>query len=340
MNRDDFFYELPAGLIAQEPLPERQKSRLLVLDRKKEMVAHRHFEDIFEYLLPTDLLVFNDTRVIPARLFGRKSPSGGKVEILLVRQVGHLLWETLVKPGKRIQVGQKISLDGGRAEAEVVGRTSGGRLLRFSLEGDFREFLARAGTVPLPPYIHVPLCDPGRYQTVYAAQDGSVAAPTAGLHFTPGLLQILRERGIKTVFVTLHIGPGTFRPVKSARIEDHEMDEEQYFIEPAAKEAINRARGEGRRIVAVGTTAARTLESAADENGNIMKDAGATRLFIYPGYRFKLVQALITNFHLPCSTLLMLVSALAGRETVFAAYREAVAQHYRFYSFGDAMFVV
>jgi len=208
------------------------------------------------------------------------------------------------------------------------------------VEGDFREFLARAGLVPLPPYIHVPLCDPGRYQTVYAAQDGSVAAPTAGLHFTPGLLRLLEERGIKTAFVTLHIGPGTFRPVKTARIEDHEMDVEHYFIEPAAKEAIMRARKEGRRVVAVGTTAARTLESAADENGNIIREGGETRLFIYPGYRFKLVQALITNFHLPCSTLLMLVSALAGREDVFKAYREAVAQRYRFYSFGDAMFVV
>ncbi len=340
MELTDFDYHLPAELIAQEPLPERQKSRLLVLHRGSGNIVHRHFEDLPEYLNSSDLLVFNDTRVIPARIFGRKLPSGGRVEILLVRQAGHLVWEALVRPGRRIQVGQRIELDGGRAEARVIGRTSGGRLLEFTVPGDFREFLSRAGLVPLPPYIHRPLEDQDRYQTVYAARDGSVAAPTAGLHFTPGMLRVLKERGVKSAFVTLHIGPGTFRPVKSARIEEHEMDEEYYFMEPAARSAILEARREGRRIVAVGTTAARTLESAFDDEGNIVRECGITRLFIYPGYRFKVVRALITNFHLPRSTLLMLVSAMAGREAVLAAYREALEHRYRFYSFGDAMFVV
>ncbi|MGC8862133.1 MAG: tRNA preQ1(34) S-adenosylmethionine ribosyltransferase-isomerase QueA [Armatimonadota bacterium] len=338
MRLIEFDYHLPEELIAQEPLAERDKSRLLVVDRKKQSIEHRLFRDLPEYLHEDDLLVLNDTRVMPARLIGRKE-TGGKVEVLLLERLRPGVWEAMVKPGRRVAVGTRLLFDGGLA-AEVVQRTdAGGRVLRFSCtevrkDDDIDELVAGVGQVPLPPYIHKPIEDPERYQTVYAASEGSTAAPTAGLHFTPAMLDEFRSRGVRTVFVTLDVGIATFRPVRTERIEDHRMHTERFEIRPEAAEAVNSARG---RIVCVGTTTARALESAAVDRRKVRATIERTNLFIKPGYDFKVVEVLITNFHMPRSTLLMMVSAFAGLELVKKAYAEAVREKYRFLSFGDAM---
>lgn len=341
MRTADFYYDLPQELIAQDPLEDRSSSRLMVLDKITGEVEHRHFKDITEYLRPGDCLVINNTKVIPARLYGVKEGTEAKIEILLLKRKENDIWETLVKPGKKCKIGTKIVFGEGILTGEVVDIVEeGNRLIQFHYEGIFEEILDRLGQMPLPPYITHQLQDKNRYQTVYAKYDGSAAAPTAGLHFTPELLQQVRDMGVEIAEVTLHVGLGTFRPVKETDVLKHHMHSEFYKIEQSEADKINKAKKEGHRVIAVGTTSTRTLESAADENGFLTEKSGWTEIFIYPGYQFKVIDALITNFHLPESTLVMLVSALAGREHVLAAYETAVEEKYRFFSFGDAMFIV
>lgn len=341
MKRTDFYYELPEELIAQDPLEDRSSSRLLVLDRKSGAVSHHVFREITEYLKEGDCLVINDTKVIPARLIGSKIGTDAKIEVLLLKRKENNIWETLVKPGKKMKAGAKISFGDGLLTGEVIDIVEeGNRLIRFSFEGIFEEILDQLGQMPLPPYITHQLQDKNRYQTVYAKHTGSAAAPTAGLHFTPELLRAIEKRGIEIAKVTLHVGLGTFRPVKVDEITDHHMHSEFYQIDEEAAKKINRAKATGNRVICVGTTSCRTIESAADESGHLKAKSGWTDIFIYPGYEFRALDGLITNFHLPESTLIMLVSALAGRENVLAAYEEAVKERYRFFSFGDAMLVV
>ena len=341
MDVKDFDYDLPEELIAQDPLEDRSSSRLMVLDKKTGEVSHHVFKEIVKYLRPGDCLVINNTKVIPARLYGVKEGTEAKIEILLLKRKENDIWETLVKPGKKCKIGTKIVFGEGILTGEVVDIVEeGNRLIQFHYEGIFEEILDRLGQMPLPPYITHQLQDKNRYQTVYAKYDGSAAAPTAGLHFTPELLEEIRAKGVEIAPVTLHVGLGTFRPVKETDVLKHHMHSEFYKIEQSEADKINKAKKEGHRVIAVGTTSTRTLESAADENGFLTEKSGWTEIFIYPGYQFKVIDALITNFHLPESTLVMLVSALAGREHVLAAYETAVEEKYRFFSFGDAMFIV
>lgn len=341
MDVKDFDYDLPEELIAQDPLEDRSSSRLMVLDKKTGDIEHKIFRDVVDYLQPGDCLVLNNTKVIPARLFGVKEGTEAKIEILLLKRKENDIWETLVKPGKKCKPGVKISFGEGLLTGEVLEVVEdGNRLIQFHYDGIFEEILDQLGQMPLPPYITHQLKDKNRYQTVYAKYDGSAAAPTAGLHFTPELLQQIRDMGIDIAEVTLHVGLGTFRPVKVDTIEEHHMHSEFYRIEASEAEKINRAKESGHRVICVGTTSCRTVESAADENGKLKECSGWTEIFIYPGYKFKVLDCLITNFHLPESTLIMLVSALAGREHVLAAYEEAVKERYRFFSFGDAMMIL
>ena len=340
MRRQDFSFDLPQELIAQDPLKDRAGSRLLVLDKETGAVSHHVFREIKEYLHPGDCLVLNDTKVIPARLIGSKIGTDAKIEILLLKRKEDNIWETLVKPGKKAKPGARISFGDGLLVGEVVDVVEeGNRLVRFTYDGIFEEILDRLGQMPLPPYITHQLEDKNRYQTVYAKHSGSAAAPTAGLHFTPELLEEIKAKGVEIASVTLHVGLGTFRPVKADNILEHHMHSEFYQIEASEAEKINRAKAAGGRIICVGTTSCRTIESAADRDGYLRACSGWTDIFIYPGYRFKILDCLLTNFHLPESTLLMLVSALAGREHVLAAYEEAVRERYRFFSFGDAMLI-
>lgn len=340
MKKEDFYFELPQELIAQDPLEDRSGSRLLVLDKESGEIEHRTFRDIKEYLEPGDCLVINDTKVIPARLIGSKVGTNAKIEILLLKRKENDIWETLVKPGKKAKPGTKISFGEGLLIGEVLDVVDeGNRLIQFSYEGIFEEILDQLGQMPLPPYITHQLEDKNRYQTVYAKHSGSAAAPTAGLHFTPELLEEIKESGVEIAHVTLHVGLGTFRPVKVENIREHHMHSEFYRIEASEAEKINRAKREGHRVICVGTTSCRTVESAAKPDGTLSECSGWTEIFIYPGYRFKVLDCLLTNFHLPESTLIMLVSALAGREHVLHAYEEAVKERYRFFSFGDAMLI-
>ncbi|MCC8017140.1 MAG: tRNA preQ1(34) S-adenosylmethionine ribosyltransferase-isomerase QueA [Lachnospiraceae bacterium] len=340
MKTSDFYFDLPEEQIAQDPLENRSASRLLVLDRETGAREHTTFRNIVDYLRPGDCLVLNNTKVIPARLYGEREGTGAHIEILLLKRRENDIWETLVRPGKKARPGARILFGDGLLTGEVLEIVEdGNRLIRFSYEGIFEEILDQLGQMPLPPYITHELKDKNRYQTVYAKYDGSAAAPTAGLHFTPELLGEVRERGVEIAEVTLHVGLGTFRPVKVDNVLDHHMHSEYYQITEEAAEKINTAKQNGGRIVCVGTTSCRTIESAADESGFLRPCSGWTDIFIYPGYRFRVLDCLITNFHLPESTLLMLVSALAGREQVLSAYEEAVEMGYRFFSFGDAMFI-
>ena len=340
MKRQVFYYDLPEELIAQDPLKDRSSSRLLVLDKESGAVSHHVFREITDYLEEGDCLVINDTKVIPARLIGSKIGTNAKIEILLLKRKENNIWETLVKPGKKAKVGTKISFGEGLLIGEVIDVVEeGNRLIQFSFEGIFEEILDQLGQMPLPPYITHQLEDKDRYNTVYAKHSGSAAAPTAGLHFTPELLEEIQKKGVDIAKVTLHVGLGTFRPVKAEEITDHHMHSEFYQIDEEAAGKINHAKETGHRVICVGTTSCRTIESAADETGRLKAQSGWTDIFIYPGYRFKILDCLITNFHLPESTLIMLVSALAGREHVLAAYEEAVRERYRFFSFGDAMFI-
>lgn len=341
MKTSDFYYDLPEELIAQDPLEDRSSSRLLVLDKNTGETEHHVFREIVNYLEPGDCLVINDTKVIPARLIGAKEETGAKIEVLLLKRGADDVWETLVKPGRKAKPGTRISFGDGLLTGEVVDIVDeGNRLIHFEYEGIFEEILDRLGQMPLPPYITHQLKDKDRYNTVYAEHPGSAAAPTAGLHFTPELLEKIRDKGVDIAHVTLHVGLGTFRPVKVDDVENHHMHSEFYMIDETAAEKINRAKENGKCVICVGTTSCRTIESAADANGRLKACSGWTDIFIYPGYQFKILDALITNFHLPESTLVMLVSALAGRDHVLAAYREAVKERYRFFSFGDAMFIV
>ena len=340
MKVTDYYFDLPQEQIAQDPLEDRSSSRLLVLDKETGEYSHHVFREITEFLKPGDCLVLNNTKVIPARLFGEKEGTQAKIEILLLKRKENDVWETLVKPGKKAKVGTKIIFGGGLLVGEVIDIVEeGNRLIQFTYEGIFEEILDQLGQMPLPPYITHQLKDKNRYQTVYAKYDGSAAAPTAGLHFTPELLQQVKDRGVDIAEVTLHVGLGTFRPVKVDNILEHHMHSEFYMVTQEAADKINNAKKNGHRVICVGTTSCRTIESAADENGMLRESSGWTEIFIYPGYQFKVLDCLITNFHLPESTLLMLVSALAGREHVLAAYEEAVKEGYRFFSFGDAMFI-
>ena len=340
MKVTDYYFDLPQEQIAQDPLEDRSSSRLLVLDKETGEYSHHVFREITEFLKPGDCLVLNNTKVIPARLFGEKEGTQAKIEILLLKRKENDVWETLVKPGKKAKVGTKIIFGGGLLVGEVIDIVEeGNRLIQFTYEGIFEEILDQLGQMPLPPYITHQLKDKNRYQTVYAKYDGSAAAPTAGLHFTPELLQQVRDMGVDIAEVTLHVGLGTFRPVKVDNILEHHMHSEFYMVTQEAADKINNAKKNGHRVICVGTTSCRTIESAADENGMLKESSGWTEIFIYPGYQFKVLDCLITNFHLPESTLLMLVSALAGREHVLAAYEEAVKEGYRFFSFGDAMFI-
>ena len=339
LKKSEFYFDLPPELIAQTPLERRDGSRLLCLDKRTGEWEHRHFYDLPELIRPGDCLVMNDSRVIPARLFGTR-PTGGSVEVVLLRDLGGGDWECLTRPGRKTPPGTELSCGEGELTAQVVrAEADGNKVLHFRYEGIFLEILEKLGQMPLPPYIKEKLDDPERYQTVYSRDPGSAAAPTAGLHFTKELLQTLRDKGVEQAFVTLHVGLGTFRPVKEDNIEDHPMHSEFCMIPEETAEKINRTRAAGGRIISVGTTSCRTLESFAREDGTVPASSGWTDIFIYPGYRFKAVDALITNFHLPESTLIMLVSALAGREHILAAYKEAVRERYRFFSFGDAMFI-
>ena len=340
MKRQDFYYELPEELIAQDPLEDRQSSRLLVLDKESGAISHRIFREITDYLKEGDCLVINDTKVIPARLIGSREGTNAKIEILLLKRKENNVWETLVKPGKKAKVGTRISFGEGLLTGEVIDIVEeGNRLIRFTYEGIFEEILDQLGQMPLPPYITHQLEDKNRYQTVYAVNTGSAAAPTAGLHFTPELLKKIEEKGVAIARVTLHVGLGTFRPVKVDEITDHHMHSEFFRIDEEAAEKINHAKDTGNRVICVGTTSCRTIESAAEVKGRHNACSGWTEIYIYPGYRFKVLDCLITNFHLPESTLIMLVSALAGRENVLRAYEEAVKEGYRFFSFGDAMYI-
>lgn len=341
MNVKDFYFDLPQELIAQDPLEDRASSRLLVLDRETGEVTHRKFRDILGYLNPGDCLVINDTKVIPARLIGSREGTNAKIEVLLLKRRENDIWETLVKPGKKARPGTVIHFGDGLLKGTVIDVVEeGNRLIQFSYEGIFEEILDRLGQMPLPPYITHQLQDKNRYQTVYAKHEGSAAAPTAGLHFTKELLQEIEDKGVKIAHVTLHVGLGTFRPVKVENVLDHHMHSEFYMVEESEAEKINQTKKDGGRVICVGTTSCRTIESASDENGVLKAGSGWTDIFIYPGYQFKILDCLITNFHLPESTLVMLVSALAGREQVLAAYEEAVRERYRFFSFGDAMFII
>ena len=340
MKRQDFYYDLPEELIAQDPLEDRSSSRLLVLDKETGATSHHIFKEITGYLKEGDCLVINDTKVIPARLIGSKVETNAKIEVLLLKRKENNVWETLVKPGKKAKVGAKISFGDGLLMGEVIDVVEeGNRLIKFDFDGIFEEILDQLGQMPLPPYITHQLEDKNRYQTVYATHTGSAAAPTAGLHFTPELLEEIKAKGVDIARVTLHVGLGTFRPVKVDEITEHHMHSEFFMIDEEAAEKINRAKETGHRVICVGTTSCRTVESAADENGHLEAKSGWTQIFIYPGYKFKVLDCLITNFHLPESTLIMLVSALAGREHVLVAYEEAVKERYRFFSFGDAMFI-
>lgn len=340
MKVTDFDFELPEELIAQDPLEDRSSSRLMILDKKTGEIEHSVFRNIIDELHEGDCLVINDTKVIPARLYGVKEGTGAGIEVLLLKRRENDIWETLVKPGKKAKPGTVIDFGDGILKGTVVDVVEeGNRLIQFSYEGIFEEILDRLGQMPLPPYITHPLKDKNRYQTVYAKHDGSAAAPTAGLHFTKELLEAIKAKGIKIAHVTLHVGLGTFRPVKVEEITEHHMHSEFYIIEESEAKKINDTKASGGRVIAVGTTSCRTLESAADRKGHVEAKSGWTDIFIYPGYEFKMIDALITNFHLPQSTLIMLVSALAGREHVLNAYKEAVNERYRFFSFGDAMFI-
>ncbi len=344
MNISEFDYDLPPELIAQHPADKRDESRLLVVHRDTDTVEHRHFYDILDYLEPGDCLVMNNSKVIPARLFGVKEQTGAKVEFLLIKRREGDVWESMVKPGKKLHPGDVVSFDeAGRLRAEITGYGEDGtRMVRFLYEGDFSQLLSEIGKIPLPPYIdrESDQEDRERYQTVYCRDEGSVAAPTAGLHFTEELLQKVREKGVRTAFVTLHVGIGTFRPVKCETVEEHRMHFEEYYIDEENAGIINETKAAGGRIISVGTTSTRTLESAADEEGWVRAGSGSTGIFIYPGYRFKVVDALITNFHLPKSTLLMLISALYDREKILKIYGEAVSMRYRFFSYGDGMLIL
>lgn len=338
--KSDYYYDLPEELIAQDPLEKRSDSRLMILDKETGETCHKHFYDIKNYLKAGDCLVLNNTKVIPARLYGTRKDTGATIEVLLLKNRGNNEWETLVKPGKKAKVGQKIIFGDGLLEAEVIGiEEEGNRIVKFSYEGIFEEILDKLGEMPLPPYITHKLADRNRYQTVYAKNEGSAAAPTAGLHFTNELLSEIQNMGVEVVFVTLHVGLGTFRPVKEDNILNHHMHSEYYEVTKEAADKINSIKKAGGRVICVGTTSCRTLESAAGEDGLVKPGSNNTEIFIYPGYKFKVLDCLITNFHLPESTLIMLVSALAGREHVLAAYEEAVKEKYRFFSFGDAMFI-
>ena len=340
MKTSDFTFELPEELIAQDPLADRSSSRLLVLDKETGEIIHEVFKNVVSYLKKGDCLVLNDTKVLPARLIGEKEGTGAKIEVLLLKRRQDNVWETLVKPGRKAKPGTRISFGDGRLVGEVTDIVDeGNRLVRFEFEGIFEEVLDELGQIHLPPYITHQLEDKNRYQTVYAKHEGSAAAPTAGLHFTKELLKEIEEKGVRLAYVTLHVGLGTFRPVKVEDVTDHHMHSEFYSVDETAAQAINQTRKEGGRIISVGTTSTRTLESVADVDGHIEPKSGWTDIFIYPGYEFKVIDALITNFHLPESTLLMLVSALAGKEHILAAYEEAVRERYRFFSFGDAMFI-
>lgn len=340
MKTSDFYYDLPKELIAQDPLEDRSSSRLLHLSMKDGSVEHRHFTDILDYLKKGDCLVINDTKVIPARLYGHKEETGALIEILLLKRRENDIWECLVKPGKKARPGARIVFGNGILTGEITDIVEeGNRLIQFHYEGIFEEILDQLGEMPLPPYITHKLQDKNRYQTVYAKHDGSAAAPTAGLHFTEELLEKVKEKGVNIAHVTLHVGLGTFRPVKVDDVEQHHMHSEFYMVEDDQAKLINDTKKQGGRVISVGTTSCRTLESATDENGILRAGSGWTEIFIYPGYRFKMIDGLITNFHLPESTLMMLVSALAGKERIMAAYEEAVQERYRFFSFGDAMFI-
>lgn len=340
MSLHDYYYDLPEELIAQDPLEDRSSSRLMVLDKNTGKIEHRIFKDITRYLNPGDCLVINDTKVLPARLYGSKVGTDAKIEVLLLKRKENDVWETLVKPGKKCKPGTVISFGDGILTGEVIDVVEeGNRLIKFHYEGIFEEVLDRLGEMPLPPYITHKLKDKNRYQTVYAKYEGSAAAPTAGLHFTEELLEEIKEMGVKIAHVTLHVGLGTFRPVKVENILEHHMHSEFYMVDEKDAEIINEARANGGRVIAVGTTSTRTLETVTDEQGIVHAGSGWTQIFIYPGYQFKAIDCLITNFHLPESTLLMLVSALAGRENVLKAYEEAVKERYRFFSFGDAMLI-
>lgn len=340
MKTHDFYYDLPEELIAQTPLQRRDGSRLLVLDKETGAWEHRHFFDLPEYLRPGDCLILNNSRVLPARLLGAREGTGGACEVLLLKDQGDKTWECLVRPGRRLRPGARIVFGGGELTAEIVAETEGGgRLVRFAYDGIFLEVLERLGKMPLPPYIKEELQDQERYQTVYSKVTGSAAAPTAGLHFTPELLEKIRAKGVSIGYVTLHVGLGTFRPVQTEEVLDHEMHSEYCEIPQETADLINETKRSGGRVICVGTTSCRTIESWAEEDGTMRARSGWTNIFIYPGYRFKVLDALVTNFHLPESTLVMLVSALAGREHILAAYAEAVRERYRFFSFGDAMFI-
>ncbi|OXT06408.1 tRNA preQ1(34) S-adenosylmethionine ribosyltransferase-isomerase QueA [Thermoanaerobacterium thermosaccharolyticum] len=341
MNLHEFYYDLPEELIAQEPLKNRDESRLMILNRLTGEIKHDIFKNIISYLNPNDVLVLNDTKVIPARLIGVREDTGGKIEFVLLKRLSSDEWEILVKPGRRAKIGSKFIFGNGELKAEVISNTDvGGRIVRFSYEGIFEEVLDKLGEMPVPPYIKKKLEDKNMYQTVYAKHEGSAAAPTAGLHFTNKLLDDIRKYGVKTVFVTLHVGLGTFRPVKEEIIEKHKMHSEFYTVTEEAAQAINTARESGGRIISVGTTSTRTLETVADENGIIHAGSGWTDIFIYPGYKYKAIDGIITNFHLPESTLIMMISAFAGKENVMNAYKTAIDNKYRFYSFGDAMLII
>ena len=339
MDVKDFWYNLPEELIAQVPIQKRDESRLLVLDRENKTIEHKIFKDILDYLKPGDCLVRNNTKVLPARIYGKKE-TGANVEFLLLNNIEGNVWESIVRPGNKLHVGTKVIFGDGLLNAEILEFMEGGtRKVKFIYNGIFNEILDQIGLMPLPPYIHEELKEKDRYQTVYAKYQGSAAAPTAGLHFTDELLEKIKEKGVEIANVTLHVGIGTFRPVKVEKIEDHHMHTEHYYIKPEDAEKINKAKQNGGRIISVGTTSCRVLESVANEQGLVREVEGDTSIFIYPGYRFKCVDALITNFHLPESTLLMLVSALAGKDYIMKAYEEAVKERYRFFSFGDAMFI-
>ncbi len=339
MKVSEFNYELPEELIAQTPIEKRDESRLMVLNRSKQTIEHKTFKDIIDYLEPGDCLVRNNTKVIPARIYGKKE-TGAKVEFLLLKNIEGDIWETIVRPGNKLHVGTKVIFGDGLLTAEILEIMPGGtRKVKFSYKGIFNEILDKIGLMPLPPYIHEELKDNDRYQTVYAKYDGSAAAPTAGLHFTPELLKKIEEKGVKIANVTLHVGIGTFRPVKEENVENHEMHTEHFYIKQEDVDKINETKRQGKRVIAVGTTSCRVLETIADENGLVKETEADTSIFIYPGYHFKCLDGLITNFHLPQSTLLMLVSALAGKDYIMKAYNEAVKEKYRFFSFGDAMFI-
>lgn len=341
MKLSDFNYNLPEELIAQDPLEKRDNSRLMVLHRETGELEHKHFYDVIDYLNPGDCLVVNNTKVIPARLMGMKEETGASIEVLLLKRKEEKVWETLVKPGKKARVGARISFGDGLLVGEVIDVVEEGkRLIRFEYDGIFEEILDRLGQMPLPPYITHQLQDKNRYQTVYAKYDGSAAAPTAGLHFTEELLQKIQDKGVRIAKVTLHVGLGTFRPVKEENVLDHHMHSEFYIVDEEAAKIINETKANGGRVISVGTTSTRTLETVAEPDGHIPVKSGWTDIFIYPGYRFKAVDCLITNFHLPESTLIMLVSALADRETILHAYETAVEEKYRFFSFGDAMLIL